>query len=188
MYTLKSEHILERQADLCAALASVCKFKGYTLYFPRDGGEKTPQLLPKERKLLLPLIWHKEQLGVLVLQNIISRKVRPILPALPAIIELTLEKIALTFEAATDPVTGLLREASLYARMEEECAIVRAPDNLEKDLSAVPAFRLCMGLIVIRIFNGEEIVMRCGAAFADSLLKDCADNLRARCGTGCLVR
>ena len=185
---MKSEHILEGQAELCAALASVCKFKGYTLYFPRSGGEAGPQLLPRERKLLLPLIWHKELLGVLVLQNIVSRQIRPILPALPAIIELTLEKMALARELATDPVTGLLREQSLYAWMEEECAIAKAPDNLGKDLAAVPAYKLCMGLILLRIFNGEEIVMRCGARFTDSLLAECADALRSQCGSGCLVR
>ena len=174
---MKSEHILEGQAELCAALAKFCHFESHTLYFPTSLERVEPQFLANERKVILPLVWQKTLLGVLVLQKVWSKEARSLLSVFPAIIAQILHSMALARALSRDPLTDLLRESALYDRMEEEVAIVKDPAMGAKDLSEIPSYRLCMGMIVLRLCNGDELALRCGYGFVDGILVACAKAL-----------
>ncbi|MBQ7618280.1 MAG: diguanylate cyclase, partial [Desulfovibrio sp.] len=176
--SLVSEDILTRQAELCRILALFCHFTGHTLFFPRSLEQTKPQLLSREHKLMLPLLWHGQALGVLVLNGVKSKEIRVLLPFLPSMVELALENLALTKANGLDAQTGLCVEEQLYARMLEEARAVRGPEMAKTDLSKVPAYRLCMGLVVLRFSNGEELAARCGWTFFLDLLKKIAKTLK----------
>ncbi|MBR4741776.1 MAG: diguanylate cyclase, partial [Desulfovibrio sp.] len=175
---LVSGDILDMQADLINDLAQILSFSGHTLYFPMEQSLQTPQLLPRENKLLIPLIWAGRQLGVLMLRNVEVKKMRPLLGVLPGLMSIVLENLARIRAQRTDRLTNLLVKDCLYARLDAESALVRTPDILKKELAAVPAYRLCMGLIRVRLCNGEEICLQCGYGIGDNLLVRMAEKLK----------
>lgn len=118
--------LMDMEGLLCSGLAAFFTFNGHALYFPTQNPPDAPQFLPRERRLLLPLVWREELLGVLMLHGVRAREVRPLLPALPSVVALCLENLARSRAARTDAVTGLATEDALYARMEDEAARVRA--------------------------------------------------------------
>ncbi|MCR5813324.1 MAG: tetratricopeptide repeat protein [Desulfovibrio sp.] len=176
---LESSDIFAMQADLCAALKRLCPFDGHTLYFPKSVENVTPQFLPREHKLILPLFFRERFLGVLVLNKVINKKAHPLLPYLAGILELCLENLARSRALRLDAETGLYVERELYARILEESAIVTAPENASCPLANLPAYRLCLGLVIVRLRNDEELALRCGHLFVQDLTKRLAERLKA---------
>ncbi|MEE0814389.1 MAG: diguanylate cyclase, partial [Desulfovibrio fairfieldensis] len=173
--------LMDMEGLLCSGLAAFFTFKGHALYFPTQNPPDAPQFLPRERRLLLPLVWREELLGVLMLHGVRAREVRPLLPALPSVVALCLENLARSRAARTDAVTGLATEDALYARMEDEAARVRAhlDDPAQPDGRPAPLHRLCMGLVVLRLRNGEEMARQIGFAFSEKFLRHVAEACRA---------
>ena len=176
---LESSDIFAMQADLCAALQRICPFDGHTLYFPISVEDTAPQFLPREHKLILPLVFREHFLGVLVLNKVINKKALPLVPYLAGILELCLENLARSRALRVDAETGLFLEGELYARMLEESAIVTAPENAHCPLAHLPAYRLCLGLVIVRLRNEEELALRCGHLFVQDLSKRLAQALKA---------
>lgn len=178
---LAREDLMEMEGLLCRQLATFFSFSGHALYFPRNQASDEPQLLARERKLLLPLIWKEQLLGMVMLHGVRAREVRPLLEILPAITGLILENLARAKAVRTDAVTGLATEESLFARMEGEAERVRA--HLEEPSApeglAAPMHRMCMGIVLLRMNNGPDVVRRHGFAFAEKFMRKFADACRS---------
>lgn len=191
---LERGDLMEMEGLLLQSLASFFSFSGHALYFPTQNAPDAPLLLPHERRLLLPLSWRERLLGVCMLHGVRAREIRPLLPSLPALAALCLENLARAKACRTDPVTGLATEEALFERMEGEAARVRAhlDDPARPDDRPAPLHRLCMGLVLLRLCNGEETARQAGFAFAGDFLGALAaacraalpsDVLAARCGS-----
>lgn len=178
---LAREDLMEMEGLLCRQLSAFLSFSGHALYFPREHTPEEPRLLTRERRLLLPLHWGGRQLGMVMLHGVRVREVRPLLNVLPALASLCLENLARAKAVRTDAVTGLATEESLFANMEGEAERVRAhfeepsaPEGL-----AAPMYRMCMGIVLLRLGNGPDIIRRHGYAFGENVMRQLAAACRA---------
>lgn len=177
---LAREDLMEMEGLLCEQLSSFLSFSGHALYFPTSRAPEEPQLLTRERRLLLPLRRENRLLGVFMLHGVKAREARPLLPFLPAIVALGLENLARAKAMRTDAVTGIATEQALFAHMEDAAERLRAyleEPNAEESGPA-PLHWLCMGLVLLRLGNGDSIVRRGGHAFAEGYFKALADACR----------
>lgn len=173
--------LMEMDAQLFAELRRFVPCSGCALYFPTENPARQPELLARERRLLLPLWRGENLLAVAMLHGIRVRETRQALPLLPAVADVCLDLLERTRAERTDAVTGLATENVLYARMEEEAARVRSQlaDPAAGDAQGAALHRLCMGLVLLRMSNGKELAETYGYAFTDSLLRRVAEALRA---------
>ncbi len=177
---LAREDLMEMEGLLCEQLSSFLTFSGHALYFPTSKASEEPQLLARERRLLLPLRRGDQLLGVAMLHGVKARTVRPLLPFLPAIVTLCLENLARAKAMRTDSVTGLATEQTLFAQMENAAERLRAylEEPGAEASGPAPLHWLCMGLVLLRLANGDSIVRRGGHAFAEKYLMALADACR----------
>lgn len=171
---------MDMDALLMQELGKFIQCSHHALYFPTVHAPRQPELLPRERRLLLPLYRQGSLLGVLMLHGVKVRDARALLPQLPAIAGLCLELLARVKATRVDAVTGLATENVLYGAMEDEAARVRElfADPSRGDGEHSPLHRLCMGLVLLHFSNGREIVGRMGFRFADELMRRAAEALR----------
>ncbi|MDE5879900.1 MAG: diguanylate cyclase, partial [Desulfovibrio sp.] len=164
---------MEMEGLFCASLGAFLTFNGHALYFPTHGAPPAPELLSGERRLLLPLVWRGEALGVLMLHGVKSRETRRLLPQLPAIAALCLENLARARAMERDPGTDLITEAALLARMEAEVELLRAAmrDPSRTTSGPAPLHRLCLGMAVVRWRDGEALSRAFGYAFCEELMR-----------------
>ncbi|MBD5557900.1 MAG: diguanylate cyclase [Desulfovibrio sp.] len=165
--------LMEMEGLLCAGLGAFLSFNGHALYFPTHGGPSGPELLSGERRLLLPLIWRGESLGVLMLHGVRARETRRLLPQLPAIAALCLENLARARAMERDPGTDLITESALLARMEAEVELLRAAmrDPSRAAGGPAPLHRLCLGMAVLRWRDGEALTRSFGYAFCEEMMR-----------------
>ena len=171
---------MDMDALLMQELGKFIQCSHHALYFPTTHAPRQPELLPRERRLLLPLYRQGSLLGVLMLHGVKVRDARLLLPQLPAIADLCLELLARVKATRVDAVTGLATENVLYGSMEDEAARVREifADPSRGDGQSSPLHRLCMGLVLLHFSNGREIVGRMGFRFADELMRRAAEALQ----------
>ncbi|MDR1659143.1 MAG: diguanylate cyclase [Desulfovibrio sp.] len=172
--------LLEMEELLCRNLATLFSFTGHALYFPTESAPQAPKLLPRERRLLLPLTAEGRLLGVFMARGVRPRELRPLLPALPGMAALCLANLALAKAARADALTSFATEDTLCAHIERRAARMR--DFLE-DAAAdgAPLHSLCFGLVLIRLANGEHIARRIDDyVFENDFLRELA---RACAGT-----
>ena len=171
---------MDMDALLMQELGKFIQCSHHALYFPTAHAPRQPELLPRERRLLLPLYRQGSLLGVLMLHGVKVRDARALLPQLPAIAGLCLELLARVKATRVDAGTGLATENVLYGAMEDEAARVRElfADPSRGDGEHSPLHRLCMGLVLLHFSNGREIVGRMGFRFADELMRRAAEALR----------
>ena len=171
--TLSRADLMEMEALLCSSLGSFFSFAGHALYFPTHGVPEAPELLSGERRLLLPLAWQGESLGMLMLHGVKCRQVRRLLPQLPNIAALCLENLARARAMERDPATGLSTEAALLARMEKEVELLRAAmrDPGRSASGPAPLHRLCLGMAVLRWLDGEAMCRSLGYAFGEEMMR-----------------
>lgn len=172
--------LMEMEGQLCQSMAAFFSFNAHALYFPTEQVSLQPEFLSRERRLLLPLVWQEKLLGVLMLHNVRAREVRPLLPSLPALTALCLENLARIRAAGLDSVTGLATEAVLCSQMEDSAARVRAylEDPSSSEDCPAPLHRLCMGVVLLRVRGGEEIVREHGYKFEEDMLRELAHACR----------
>lgn len=164
---------MEMESLLCAGLGAFLSFEGHALYFPTHAGPREPELLSRERRLLLPLVWRGESLGVLMLHGVRAREARRLLSHLPAIAALCLENLARARAMERDPATDLITEAALLARMEAEVELLRAAmrDPSRSTSGPAPLHRLCLGMAVLRWRDGEAMTRSFGYAFCEEMMR-----------------
>ena len=177
---LAREDLMEMEGLLCEQLSSFLSFSGHALYFPTSRAPEEPQLLTRERRLLLPLRRENRLLGVFMLHGVKAREARPLLPFLPSIAALALENLARAKAMRTDAVTGLATEQALFAHMEDAAERLRAylEEPGAEESGPAPLHWLCMGLVLMRLANGDSVVRRGGHAFAERYLQALADACR----------
>lgn len=177
---LAREDLMEMEGLLCEQLSSFLSFSGHALYFPTGRAPEEPQLLTRERRLLLPLRRENQLLGVFMLHGVKAREARPLLPFLPAIAALGLENLARAKAMRTDAVTGLATEQALFTHMEDAAERLRAylEEPGAEESGPAPLHWLCMGLVLLRLANGASVVRRGGHAFAEGYFKALADACR----------
>lgn len=177
---LTRRDLMDMDALLMQELGKFIQCSHHALYFPTTHAPRQPELLPRERRLLLPLYRQGSLLGVLMLHGVKVRDARVLLPQLPAIADLCLELLARVKATRVDAVTGLATENVLYGSMEDEAARVREifADPSRGDGQSSPLHRLCMGLVLLHFSNGREIVGRMGFRFADELMRRAAEALQ----------
>ena len=177
---LAREDLMEMEGLLCEQLSSFLSFSGHALYFPTSRAPEELQLLTRERRLLLPLRRGNRLLGVFMLHGVKAREARPLLPFLPAIVALGLENLARAKAMRTDAVTGLATEQALFAHMEDAAERLRAylEEPGAEESGPAPLHWLCMGLVLLRLANGDSVVRRGGHAFAEGYFKALADACR----------
>lgn len=164
---------MEMEGLLCAGLAAFLSFTGHALYFPTHGAPREPELLEDERRLLLPLVWQGEGLGMLMLHGVRCRETRRLLPHLPAIAALCLENLARARAMERDPGTDLVTESALLARMETEVELLRAVmrDPGRSANRPAPLHRLCLGMAVLRWRDGEAVARVLGHGFCEETMR-----------------
>ncbi len=164
---------MEMESLLCAGLGAFLSFEGHALYFPTHAGPREPELLSRERRLLLPLVWRGESLGVLMLHGVRAREARRLLSHLPAIAALCLENLARARAMERDPATDLITEGALLARMEAEVELLRAAmrDPSRSASGPAPLHRLCLGMAVLRWRDGEALTRSFGYAFCEEMMR-----------------
>ena len=165
--------LMEMEGLLCAGLGAFLSFEGHALYFPTHAAPEEPELLGGERRLLLPLVWRGEHLGVLMLHGVRAREARRLLPQLPAIAALCLENLARARAMERDPGTDLITEAALLARMEAEVEHLRAAmrDPSRSGGGPAPLHRLCLGMAVLRWRDGAALTRSLGYAFCEEMMR-----------------
>ncbi len=165
--------LMEMEGLLCASLGAFLSFTGHALYFPTHGAPQEPELLGDERRLLLPLVWRGEGLGMLMLHGVRCRETRRLLPHLPAIAALCLENLARARAMERDPGTDLVTESALLARMEAEVELLRAVmrDPGRSVSGPAPLHRLCLGMAVLRWRDGEAMARALGYAVCEETMR-----------------
>lgn len=173
---MTNKNLLDMQDLLCASLSPFISFEGHALYFPTTGAPEEPQLLARERKLLLPLFWQGKRLAVLMLHKVQVREIRRALHLLPAIAALCLENLARTRAQSTDPATGCLTQQALRQSIAAEMAVARTHlDNPAQHGQNDALHRLFMGLIVVPCIDGPALDAQIGYTFTDRLMQELAN-------------
>ena len=184
------------------ALSPFLPFKTYSLYFPQSLSEETaasfgPGLdqaahLPEEGRVLLPLAFEGELLGIFVAKGVRMAAPRTQLAALPAAAAMCLEQIRLYKAAVTDRITGLYTLPGLTAAMEREIDLVQdrilpgSASYFDPNLTGV---RGCFGLILADVDFFSWVSQRYGFVFAESVLARLGREIGRECpGEGLCAR
>ncbi|MBQ7585429.1 MAG: tetratricopeptide repeat protein, partial [Desulfovibrionaceae bacterium] len=117
-------------------------------------------------------------LGVLVLNQVEVKKAQALLGTLVSVAEICLEKLAHLRAERFHELTGLAVEQALYARMEAIEAMIKAPEMQKRDLASLPAYKLCLGLVVFELINEEELSQRHGYQLVEILKAKLAYTLK----------
>jgi tetratricopeptide (TPR) repeat protein len=134
---ISSLDLLQHEAVLAASIRKFLTFKTYALHFPVIKDQEAPppeaELLPHERKILLPLAdAGGSLLGVFVARDADVRAAGKILPHLRRLGELCLENLGLYKQSLRDPVSGLFtkwRLLDIFAGDLERMREYLRPEN-----------------------------------------------------------
>lgn len=172
--------LLDCEQRLRDSLHRVIPFESHALYFPRGTGPDAPEWLPEEEKLLIPLRRDGELLGIFMARRPDPALVPALLPALPGVVALCLDNVALYKNARTDALTGLATGEALRERLLREAGFIRASFNRGDDGEDDRPHVGSMGLVAVRFSGLRDIVRQFGYAFAERLLAALAEAFAAR--------
>lgn len=133
-FWLDSAEIAALEESICAELSRFINFGGHALYFSPLSG---PELLREERRLLLPIPGIVGLFPVLRLDDVEVNAIEPLLPLLPGVAGLCLEKIVTSL--GRDPDTGIESEETLIRNLESQIVSLRGGEK-------APG---CVGLVVM---------------------------------------
>lgn len=154
---LTTDAVLAMETELCGYLRGLFPFKGHSIYFPPASRSREPEYLAEERRLLLPMFWQDDFLGMLMLTGLDWSEIEPIFPYLPRVMGIVLETLALSRGIGKDMGIGLASEENFYSHLEGEAAKLgtrmEEPGN---SLRAGQFFRLCLGMVIISWFDAAR--------------------------------
>lgn len=165
-YAITRSELLRIEEALCASLSLFFDFGDHAVYFPQ-AGECHAQWINTERKLLLPLIWHGENMGTLLLAGVRGRQVRPLLGILPELATFCLGLEILRLNQQKDDLTGLASEERLFSYLESELEAIRAQKAADGPRMQIgdDFHRLCLGMIILRWDDAEAAAKEFGPEF-----------------------
>lgn len=174
---LTSEDLIRHEARLKSSLARFINFKGHSLYFPTGNVNLEPKWLPSEKKLLLPLVYDNNILGVFVASG--AEVEAKDLPFYSRLTTLCLENLLLYKSSLIDPGTGLfskqylLNSLTLAVRNIREAFSLESSPDLGRGLN--PG---CLGVLLINFRPLVKVGREYGYAFADEFAALLAQKLQ----------
>lgn len=179
---LERRDILALEPQFSEFLARVLPFSAHGLYFPQDAVPTEPVWIAREHKLLLPLVHRDRVLGVFIASGVKTADAKKVLPLLPQVVSLCLDAVELYKQSRTDALTGLALREELLTRMAQDADHVRtrlsrAPDD--EDEGSAPLHRACMGLVLVRVDNLDQVARSHGYGLADALILALAKAVQA---------
>jgi len=158
-------------------------FKAHSLYFPRPEDASptasfgpnldTAMHLPGERRVLTPLTHEGQLMGVFVARGAVLPAPRAMLPLLPRIGTMAMERLALAKAAVTDPVTGLSTGQALLTAMEREISLVQdriLPGSASLIDPTLTGQRGCFGLIILDLDYFRRVAAQYGFVLSETTL------------------
>jgi tetratricopeptide (TPR) repeat protein len=163
--------LLQYEAVLSASIRRFLAFKTYSLHFPivKDKADLPlkVELLPDERKVLLPLTDAEGSLlGVFVAKEVELRSARKILPHLRQLGELCLENLSLYKQSLCDAVSGLFTRAHLLDTFTGD--LERMREYLRPESPARGPVRV--SILVLRLNGFAELAREHGYLRAERFL------------------
>jgi diguanylate cyclase (GGDEF)-like protein len=158
-------------------------FKAHSLYFPRPEDASptasfgpnldTAMHLPGERRVLTPLTHEGRLMGVFVARGAVLPAPKAMLPLLPRIGTMAMERLALAKAAVTDPVTGLSTGQALLTAMEREISLVQdriLPGSASLIDPTLTGQRGCFGLIILDLDYFRRVAAQYGFVLSETTL------------------
>lgn len=188
-YPLLRRDLFELEHLLLGDLAAILPFQAHALYFPQKDEVRQPIWIPEEEKLLLPLhrtiAGDRILLGVLMLRQPDLAVLETLLPYLPRILALCLDKLAIYKWGKHDALTGLLTKDAVLEMLGCEMGKIKqsvyfgntGPVSPKSDLpgSDLPGqspsnFQGTLSLTVIRFSGLQEITRKHGYSLSEKTL------------------
>lgn len=175
---IRRSELLAMENGICSHLANFLDFREHALYFPEEEAREAVWL-PEERKLLAPVLLEGRFLGMIVLSGVRGRQARRLLDIIPALVSNCLLIEALKLRARRDSLTAMSSEENFYASLENELRDIRCRKGelseerpLEQEIH-----RLCIGMIILRWGDAEELRHDGGPDFATEVYASLAEAL-----------
>lgn len=184
-FELLRRDLLTYESILCDDLGRVLPFEAHALYFPTQDEVPAPVWVAEEDKLLLPLRRENRLLGVLLARGLANDMVEPLLPFLPGVAALCLDKLALYKRSRTDALSGLATREVLLEQLCREVSAMRQAFAVEPDwdggskVKNVGAANASLGLLVIRLRGMHDMARSHGHSFSENFMGALGDALRA---------
>lgn len=170
--------LLGLESGICSNLAKFLDFKDHALYFP-DEEAREAVWLPEERKLLAPVLLDGRFLGMMVLSEVRGRQMRRLLDVVPALISNCTLIEALKLRLRRDSLTAMSSEENFYASLENGLKEIRCRKDelggkrqLEQEIH-----KLCIGMIILRWGDAEELRYSRGPDFGTEVFMRLAEKL-----------
>jgi tetratricopeptide (TPR) repeat protein/GGDEF domain-containing protein len=170
--------LLPLEGILCSSLRAFFSFTAHSYYFPRKEAQICAEYLPRERKLLLPLQQQGgDFLGFFVAAGVQGREIAKLLPFLPAVAGLCLDKAALFRQSRRDATSGLYNRSALFEALAEELERLRGifPQAAREGGGPGRPGRAKrsgqFGLLLLRLDGLDRIALEHGYLRAEDLLR-----------------
>ena len=187
--TLEKNDLIQFEPVLQKFIKEIFSFSSHSLYFPQTipdqlkGSEQLKPVLEKDR-LLLPLMFRGNLLGLFVAREIDSAQVKPMLPYLVTMTSLCLDKLYLYKTSITDPLTTLFNHNFFQKTLENEIESILTHLTLGPNSSldaSLNGYSATFGLILIDLDHFQRINDNFGYEFGDTILMRIGQELKKLC-------
>ena len=181
--TLEKNDLIQFEPILQKFIKEIFSFGSHSLYFPQTIPEQITPLLEKDR-LLLPLVFKDNFLGLFVAKKINSAQLKPMLPYLVTMTSLCLDKLYLYKTSITDPLTTLFNSDFFQKTLEDEIELILTNITLGPNSSldaSLNGYSATFAIILIDLDRFQKINDNFGYEFGDKILIRVAKELKKLC-------
>jgi diguanylate cyclase (GGDEF)-like protein len=187
--TLDKNDLIQFEPVLQKFLREIFLFTSHSLYFPQaipnqvKGNEQLKPILEKDR-LLLPLVFKNNFLGLFVARDVDPAQIKSLLPYLVTMTSLCLDKLYLYKTSITDPLTALFNHNFLQKTIEDEIELILANITLGPNSSldaSLNGYSATFGIILIDLDRFHVINDNFGYEFGDKVLRRIGEELKKLC-------
>jgi len=187
---LSQQDLIRNELFLKDAFARFFSFKSYSLYFPRPDNDalvasfgtalNTAVHLPKEKRIMVPLVLEGRLLGVFIAKGAALPAPRTMLGLLPHIGTMALSQLLLTKIAVSDPITGLSTGHALLSTIEHEIELVQdriLPGSASLIDPGLSGLRGCFGLLIFDLDYFSRVAGQYGFVLSEATLARVGETL-----------
>lgn len=187
---LSQQDLIRNELFLKDAFARFFSFKSYSLYFPRTDNDALVASfgtaldaavhLPKEKRVMVPLVLEGRLLGVFIAKGAGLPAPRTMLGLLPRIGTMALTQLLLTKVAVSDPITGLSTGHALLAAVEHEIELVQdriLPGSASLIDPGLSGLRGCFGLLIFDLDYFSRVAGQYGFVLSEATLARVGETL-----------